>query len=363
VNIKQRGSRYGAGLHFASGLAGLLLIIAGIRQEFQPTTEIWLSSALVVVIILHARMGFALSKAQHEVDMLEQLTARVQEDPFKAAKKIAPALNLENVDALSPEDTKILTKVREAIEGARVDLYLQPIVSLPQRKHRFYEAFSRLRDENGKVLKPASYLEAAERANSIGVIDNMILLRCIQALRQQRAINPQLVVFCNISPATIYDTKFFNHFTDYLELNTDLASSLVFEFTFPAVQMMHPRVQENIEAIARKGFAFSVDHVHSLNIDWQGLRERNFRYAKAPSSLLLSASRGDGASVQQLANFRKNLADAEIDLVAEKVEYESDMPEILSLGIDYGQGNLFGPPRRVDFYLGAHAQEELAKAS
>ena len=253
--------------------------------------------------------------------------------------------------------------MRHAIEGARVDLYLQPIVSLPQRKPRFYEAFSRLRDANGAILKPTDYLEAAERANRIGVVDNMILLRCIQAMRQQSKRDPRLVVFCNISPATIYDTDFFNHLTDYLELNTDLAANLVFEFTYPAVQMMHPRVEKNVAAIAEKGFAFSVDHVHNLNVDWQELSEKNFRYAKASSQLLVSASRGDEAAVKALSIFRQQLHDADIDLIAEKIEIEGDMPEILSLGIDYGQGNLFGAPRRAEYYLGQQDEPELAKAS
>ena len=62
MNLKQRGTRYGSGLHFVAGVAGVLLIIAGVRQEFQPTTEIWLSTAIVVVVLLHARMGFALAK-------------------------------------------------------------------------------------------------------------------------------------------------------------------------------------------------------------------------------------------------------------------------------------------------------------
>src|SRR4051794_18109133 len=46
------------------------------------------------------------------------------------------------------------TMVASAVEDNRVDLYLQPIVSLPQRKVRFYEAVARLRTEDGEVLSP-----------------------------------------------------------------------------------------------------------------------------------------------------------------------------------------------------------------
>jgi cyclic-di-GMP phosphodiesterase TipF (flagellum assembly factor) len=271
-------------------------------------------------------------------------------------------LKFEPSGLISPNDAEVLERVRAAIEGGRVDLYLQPIVSLPQRKTRYYEAFSRLRDADGRLLRPTDYLEAAERANRIGVIDNMILLRCVQAFRKLRNRDSQFAVFCNVSPATLFDVDFFNQFTDYLAINEDLSSRLVFEFTYPALQMMHPRFEQNLNLIAERGFAFSVDHVPSLNLDWTALRQKNVRFVKASSALLLAAGARSESAVVELHGFRKRLADAEISLIVEKVENESTMPEILSLGIDFGQGNLFGPPRPADVYVKEHEGERRLAA-
>ncbi len=52
--------------------------------------------------------------------------------------------------------------IRAAIDANRVDLYLQPIVTLPQRKVRYYEAMSRLRTDKGDVLPAADFLAPAE---------------------------------------------------------------------------------------------------------------------------------------------------------------------------------------------------------
>ncbi|MEZ5894853.1 MAG: EAL domain-containing protein [Parvularculaceae bacterium] len=355
MNIHQRTTRYGFGVHFMVGVASVVLLLTSFMHGMPGRVEITLGASLIAVLMLHARMGFALNRAQNEIEMLKRLTKRVQANDVSGMKKVAAALNLSPAATMSEDDLAVLGKVRAAIESERIDFYLQPIVSLPQRKPRFFEAFSRLRDANGKVLSPTEYLDAAERANKIGVIDNMILIRCVQALRQHSRYTPRLTVFCNLSPATIYDTEFFNHFTDYLEVNSDLASNLVFEFTYPAVQTMHPKVSENLRAIAARGFAFSVDHVHSIDLDWEDLRERNFSFVKAPASLLLAAARGDAASIARLTEFRRRLAAAGIDLIAEKIELEAHMPEILSLGIDFGQGNLFGPARSAEFYLGEYA--------
>ncbi len=365
MNLRQRGSRYSAGVLFMASVAGVFLIAASVSAGFRPNFEIWLGAALVLTLILHARMGFALSRAQAEIEMLKKLTARCDDDIEQEARKVAPVLKLETPTTITSDDAEMLERVKCAIEGGRLDLYLQPIVSLPQRKTRYYEAFSRLRDADGRVLKPTDYVDAAERANRIGVIDNMILLRCVQAFRQLRHRDSQFAVFCNLSPATLFDIDFFNQFTDYLALNNDLSSRLIFEFTYPALQMMHPRFEENLKAIADRGFSFSVDHVHTLEVDWAALRERNVRFVKASASLLLAASaKGDAGAVKVHA-FRQRLADAEISLIAEKIEFENLMPEILALGIDFGQGNLFGPPRTADFYVRAHenAERPLARAS
>ena len=51
----------------------------------------------------------------------------------------------------------MIETVRDAIDAGRVDLYLQPIVTLPQRKVRYYEAFTRLRTAEGAVLQPSDF--------------------------------------------------------------------------------------------------------------------------------------------------------------------------------------------------------------
>ena len=351
MNLRQLSSRYNGTVLFFAGVLGCLLLVVTVQSGFNPGDDMWFAMALVVSLILHARAGFALSKAQQEVELLRGTVTRFNKgDKDGLGKANEPIeLALEDAGDIGEKDIAILNKVKDAIEGDRVELYLQPIVSLPQRKQRFFEAFSRLRNADGTVLRPITYLDAAERANRIGLIDNLILLRAVQALRNLGPESQHYRVFCNISPATIFDTEFFSRFTDYLDCNNDLASRLVLEFTYPAVEIMHPRVEKNLEAIAERGFAFSVDHIRRMDHNWRGLRSKNFRFVKAPSSMLLAEGRGDESARMRVRTFKERLREAGLDLIVEKVELESHMPEILALGIDFGQGELFGPPRPASF--------------
>ena len=338
------------------------MILATVNSAFRPDFEIWLGSALIASLILHARAGFALSSAQREIDMLTRETKKFACEPQKAPVKTPDIeITLPPANDVSADDAAILDRVKSAIENERVDLYLQPIVSLPQRKIRYFESFSRLREENGAVLRPATYLDAAERANRIGAIDNLILLRAVQALRHLGSESKHYRIFCNISPATIFDEDFFGRFTDYLDANADLAPRLVFEFTYPAVEMMCGAVEKNLDAIADRGYAFSVDHIRRFDLNWKKLRERNFRFVKCSSALLLAENNGGDQARMRVKGFRERLKEYGIDLIVEKVEFESHVPEIITLGIDYGQGELFGAPRPAGFYI--NPDLALAEAS
>ena len=98
------------------------------------------------------------------------------------------------------DEQEILDLVREGLRENAVELALQPIVSLPQRKRRFFECFSRVRTDDGRVIVPEQYLDVAERHGLVTAIDNLLLFRCIQTLRRIRKSNANVGFFLNISP-------------------------------------------------------------------------------------------------------------------------------------------------------------------
>src|SRR6202012_2417334 len=131
--------------------------------------------------------------------------------------------------AAQPRAPDLLDVVQEALAENRVDLYLQPIVALPQRRTQYYESFSRLRDETGRVMMPAEYLSVAEPGGLVTAIDNLLLFRCVQIVRRLAKQERKGGSFCNISSASLGDEEFFPSFMNFLAANKDLAGSLIFE--------------------------------------------------------------------------------------------------------------------------------------
>ena len=258
-----------------------------------------------------------------------------------------PASAYVNTLGGSPaERGELLETIRSSLEENRVDLYLQPIVSLPQRKLRYYEALSRLRDRKGEVIMPAQYMEVAARAGLMSVVDNLLLFRCVQIVRRLTQKSRDIGIFCNISGDTLTDKEFFPQFLDYMRANKDLAGQIIFEFNQEAVITAGLEGERNLTTLANIGFALSMDHVDTLALDFLRLKAIGFRHLKVRATTLLRGMNNAGAAVAA-EDFKRLLTRHGLNLIAERVEEERTVVQLLEYAVDYAQGYLFGEPRAV----------------
>jgi cyclic-di-GMP phosphodiesterase, flagellum assembly factor TipF len=226
-------------------------------------------------------------------------------------------------------DEEILDAVREALRRNQVDLYLQPIVSLPQRKVRYYECFSRIRAGDDAVILPEQFIGLSAREGLLGAIDNILLFRCVQLVRRAQKRR--------------HNVGFFADFSEFIAANSELAPQLVFELNQDDVANRWDEVAPFLMRLARLGFTFSLDRVTDLDLDVELLTRRHFRYVKLDIAGLLARSREEPGSVVAL---KRSLDRAGIDLIVEKIEDEADLIEALDFQIDFGQGYLFGGPQK-----------------
>jgi cyclic-di-GMP phosphodiesterase TipF (flagellum assembly factor) len=241
-------------------------------------------------------------------------------------------------------ERQILDLLRDGLRENRVELALQPIVSLPQRKRRFFECYSRIKAADGKVLVPEQYLDIAERFGLVTAIDNMLLFRCIQLLRKLRKANANVGFFLNISQRTLADRDFFREFINLMAQNAELAPAIVFEFSQRAWDSADNTLHRDLDRLAQLGYRFSLDKVTHLDIDVPGLSSRHFRFIKVEATRLAQAA-ASGAIGDDPKAFKRNLDSYAIDLIVDRIESEPMLLELLELSIDFGQGYLFGEPR------------------
>ncbi len=252
------------------------------------------------------------------------------------------------------DGASILDAVKEALRENRVDLHLQAIVNLPQRRTCFYEGFTRLRRANGQVIMPAEFLGAAERANLLGVIDNMLLFRCVQIVRRLSERDRRIGVFCNISMASLEDEMFFPPFLEFMRENRDLAHAMIFELGVRVFNQRTDVASKNMAKLKELGFRFSLDKGDGLNFDLPELQAAGVKFVKVNVERLLEELTPGGE--RPISSITRDIAAEDvpavfvrygIDLIAEKMETEKSVIEVLEFEIPFGQGHVFGAPRPI----------------
>ncbi len=287
-----------------------------------------------------------------EVRMLETLIQRMSETLEQRAAQPVPTNPFE---ARHREQSNVLlATIHDALAENRVDLYLQPVVSLPQRRTIFYESFTRLRAADDRVMMLAEYLSVAEGEGLVPAIDNLLLFRCAQIVRRLARQDRKVGVFCNVALSSLGDETFFPRFLDFLSENRDLNQALIFELgqaNFDARGAVEAR---NMAKLADLGFRFSIDKVQTLDLDFADLQRSDVKFMKVAADLLIEQLLDlDGASALpslrdiSAADFAGLTRRYGIELIAEKCESERQIVDILELDIAMGQGHLFGEPRAI----------------
>jgi cyclic-di-GMP phosphodiesterase TipF (flagellum assembly factor) len=285
-------------------------------------------------------------KAAAEPPVSEQTAA-----PVKIVDKVAEAAAA----------AKMLVTVKSAVEAGRIDIYLQPIVTLPQRKVRFYEAMTRLRDDSDQILTAQDFVAIAENGGLMARIDHTVMLRCMQVLRRLMVRNKDVGVFCNVAAATLGNAETFAQCLDFLDANRALATSFVLEFKQSTFRKLGPIESEHLAALASRGFRFSIDHVTDLRFEPRELADRGVGYIKVPAALLLDHKQSSVSDIQP-SDLSDLLGRFGIDLIAERIEGERAVVDLLDYDVRFGQGFLFAAPRPLRPEGAANAGDMAAPA-
>ena len=245
---------------------------------------------------------------------------------------------------LNYTNSEILEYLEKAVREDRIELYLQPTVRLPQRTKVFFECFSRITDDKGNIIRPEQYLPVANAAGLTAAVDNLLLFRCIQLVRRTRRDQPDIAFFCNISKSTLTDVEFFTDFIDFMSDNTQLTSSLVFEFSQSTLLDSNYEIQIGLQRLSKLGFRLSLDQLHELDVDLPKLAAQGFKFIKINAHLLHEIASGNTPDVN-MRKLKGALDREAMDLIVEKIETEDMLLDLLDLKIDFGQGYLFGAPQ------------------
>ncbi len=241
-------------------------------------------------------------------------------------------------------DALWVPRIRRALADDKFFLAFQPVMELTTRRISHYEALIRMYGENGEILTPADFIPVAERMGLIHQIDLWVIEHVLDYMA---ALPPELewlTMSVNLSGHAFQENSLLPLIKQKLDMTWVSPSRLTFEITETAAITNFAETRKMVARLRALGCRFALDDF--------GAGFSSFSYIKNfPVDLL----KIDGSFITNLANDQtdqllvKSMTEVAHSLgkkvIAEYVESDSILEQLVGLGVDYVQGHYVGCPQ------------------
>ena len=229
-------------------------------------------------------------------------------------------------------------RFKSAVASKDFSLVYQPVVDMRTHEVDHYETFVRL----GKDSSPAEAIQMAEEMDLIQDLD----LAVVQAVVQQllKPANKRLKLAANISARSLLRPAFAERLLTTLRYAQPARGRLIFEITESASLGDLHRADALVRGLRRGGAGICLDGFGSGGASFDYLRAVSVDSVKIDGRYirdLTASSTRNGVLVRHLSLLCKEL---KITSIAQMVETPETVAALRQVGVDCGQGFLFGRP-------------------
>jgi EAL domain-containing protein (putative c-di-GMP-specific phosphodiesterase class I) len=273
---------------------------------------------------------------------LRFVISRFTEGGSEAAAATGAGSGLSGIIAHAEQRARVM---RDTIEQRRFRLVFQPVVALVDRRVHHYEALLRPIPTPGSPAQSTQdFVVFAEAVGLSEELDFAVFAEALTALRHASAAS----VAVNISGLSMQSAEFRKRIFALLHAESGMKDilaqgRLLAELTETAEIDDMAAAAESIQALRDAGVRVCIDDFGAGAAAFRYLREFRIDFVKIDGAYVRAATesareRGFVASMVELATA------ANAGVVAEMIETEAQMALMQSLGVQFGQGWLFGKP-------------------
>ena len=237
------------------------------------------------------------------------------------------------------ENAAKITRLKALIGQQAFRLNFQPIVYLPSEEICHYEALVRFTTDDS----PYELIVFGEDIGIAPDVDMAILKQAIGYIQEAKKETPNIRIAVNISGQSIQSAQFFDKLIDILDETECSPNNLMFEITESTAIGDLKKVNGYIQRLRDRKFEVCLDDFGAGAASFQYLNALDIDCVKIDGKYIRDAlnSSRDEAMVRNLARMCQDLG---VTTVAEMVETQEQLDYLIGIGVDKGQGWIFGKP-------------------
>ena len=256
-------------------------------------------------------------------------------------------IDVDHAESLERE-LAVKRALDRAVETGGVEIFLQPIILAQTGALVGAEALARLRDEQGKLIRPDEFIPMAEKNGQINRLGDQVAEGVCRFLRDRSTAVPGLRwVNMNLSPVQCMDRGLCRRLTALLEQYGVLPHCIHLEIT-EASMIDFSLLLEQMSELWKAGFSFSLDDYGSGYSNMSRLRCFPFSNIKLDMDVVWAHCADPD---QVLPTFVEVFKDKGYSIVAEGIETEEMARTMRDMGCDYLQGFYYSRPLSIDDFI------------
>ncbi|MCZ6912523.1 MAG: EAL domain-containing protein [Proteobacteria bacterium] len=239
-------------------------------------------------------------------------------------------------------------RINNALEENRFELFRQTIMPLQNNDTgSHYEILLRMRDENGHIVAPDSFISAAERFGITPAIDRWVIKNTFRWLVSEADERERLAMCSiNLSGLSIGDDKFLPFVTEQLQSSGLDAEKICFEITETAAIASYSQANRFIQALKEFGCRFALDDFGTGLSSFGYLKHFPVDFLKIDGSFVKEIlhdpiDREMVRSINEIGHLTGK------QTIAEFAENEEIIAMLKGMGVDYAQGYGVSEPKRI----------------
>ncbi|MFT7475059.1 MAG: diguanylate cyclase (GGDEF)-like protein/PAS domain S-box-containing protein [Verrucomicrobiales bacterium] len=249
-------------------------------------------------------------------------------------------------------------KLRRAIENDELVVHYQPVLSALDGRLAGSEALVRIRNEDGSLVMPGSFIDVAEDSGLISKLGHQVLVKAIRQTAEWTRMNvpgqepPSIAV--NVSARQLTDANYADSLRAELEDAGLAPEQLSLELTESALIDGNPTTERSLQLLRDLGVRIGLDDFGTGFSSLAYLKRFPISFLKIDRSFVdgLGTDENDSAIVRATIALAHGL---NLLVVAEGVETKDQLERLAELSCDLVQGYLFSKPidpTEFDRFLG-----------
>ncbi len=269
------------------------------------------------------------------------------DDLNRASEPDASRSLTDSIDEIN-QKLDIRKCLEKALEKDELEVFLQPLIDCRTGKRIAAEALVRLRNEEGRLIRPDLFISMAEQEGYIVRLGEQVLAKVCRFIRDNdmEAIGLKWINV-NLSPVQFMSQDIPRRFSEILAeygvdqemIHLEITEQSMIDFSL---------LRDQITGLHENGFQFSLDDYGSGYSNLSRVRQYPFTNIKIDMEVVRNYCRDKDVLLPALIRGFKEM---NLSITAEGIETEEMAGAMKEISCDYLQGYYFSRPVPMDEFL------------